>query len=529
MPSSRRARAERWVGRTLAGRYALGRVIGLGGHSAVFEATAVPDGARVAVKVLLLDEGTSPSVPERFLREAHTLGRVLHPNVVKVLDAGTDPLHGVAYIVQELLVGADLRTRLGSVGPLPPAAALAVVIPVARALEAAHAAGVVHRDLKPANVFLVRGADGAVLPKLIDFGIARRAEADEEPLTQDGALLGTPDYMSPEQARGRIDLDGRSDVWSLAVLLYETLAGRRPFTGPNYNAVILAIAHDDPPRLDALVEDLPPALVEAVHRALDKDPARRTATMEAFRLALERVASTLGPSAPHDTSEPTAEALLAGGPDTLDPARVGAVAAPLPMLGGALPPDGPDTLPPQQAVAFDGALPPTPRRIPWSTLGLVAGFVAVGAAAAWWGLRGVAAPPPEAPLLEGAPLNTTPVDAGAARARPTQPVAADLSLRTDLLGARTEGRLPERITVTQLRALMPPREAAVRRCVGPAWFGAVTVGFRATGDGVVREATVRGSLAGTAAAACIEAALKAESLPRFAARTQRFDWTWTLR
>ncbi len=314
MPSSRRARAERWVGRTLAGRYALGRVIGLGGHSAVFEATAVPDGARVAVKVLLLDEGTSPSVPERFLREAHTLGRVLHPNVVKVLDAGTDPLHGVAYIVQELLVGADLRTRLGSVGPLPPAAALAVVIPVARALEAAHAAGVVHRDLKPANVFLVRGADGAVLPKLIDFGIARRAEADEEPLTQDGALLGTPDYMSPEQARGRIDLDGRSDVWSLAVLLYETLAGRRPFTGPNYNAVILAIAHDDPPRLDALVEGLPPALVEAVHRALDKDPAKRTATMEAFRTALERVAATLGPSAPHGASEPTAEALLAGGP-----------------------------------------------------------------------------------------------------------------------------------------------------------------------------------------------------------------------
>ncbi len=525
----RRTRAEAWVGRTIAGRYRLTRVIGLGGHSAVFEATAGPDSPRVAVKLLLLEEGTSPSVSTRFLREARTAGRVRHSNVVAILDAGADPEHDVSYLVQELLVGADLRARLAASGPLPPAAALSVVVPMARALEAAHAAGVVHRDLKPANVFLARGDDGATVPKLIDFGISKvAAETDGEPLTMDGALLGTPDYMSPEQARGRPDLDGRSDVWSLAVVLYEALAGRRPFVGPNYNAVIVAIAHDEPPRLDALVDGLPPALVECVHWALTKDPARRTATMGAFRAALEGVAAALPPSPPLRASE----AVLAGGPDTLDPALVEPDEAPPPALGAEVGAEvQPDTLPPVRDTFGDvsGALGPGRRRIPWSTLALVLAFLAVGTAGAWWGLRGMAGPPPASGPSEATALLDAAVDAGPVRARPTQPVAADLSIRADLMGPRPGGRLPERITVTQLRSLLPPRAPALRGCVGPTWFGAVTVGFRVTGDGVVREARVRGSLAETPVAACIEAALRAEPMPRFAAREQRFVWTWSLR
>jgi len=530
-------RAETLVGRSIAGAYRLVRVIGLGGHSAVFEAVG-PDETRVAVKVLLLEPGTSPSVPTRFLREAQTARRVKHPNVVTIVDAGTDPVFDVSYLVQELLVGADLRARLSSTGALPVATALAVVVPIARALEAAHAAGVVHRDLKPGNVFLARMADGAVVPKLIDFGISKvEADDDDEPLTMDGALLGTPDYMSPEQARGRPDLDGRSDVWSLAVVLYEALAGRRPFVGPNYNAVIVSIAHDEPPRLDALVDGIPPALVACVHRALTKDPAQRTATMQALRESLERVVAALPPEAPQSTLEglggpAPGSALLAGGPDTLDPAQVAQGAAPMPALGGADSLDvEPDTQPPLGEGFGDvnADLPPPRRRVPWATLGLVVVFVAVGSAGAWWGMRGMATPQASGGPAEGLALAAAVGDAGPARARPTQPVAADLSERADLLGTRTDGRLPERLTVTQLRSLLPAREPVLRRCLGPTWFGGVTVSFRVTGDGIVREARVRGVLADAPVAACIETALRAEPMPRFAARSQRFEWTWSLR
>jgi serine/threonine-protein kinase len=260
----------------LAGRqvgpYRLLREIGSGGMGTVYEAEDVRLGRRVAVKILPSEVSRDPRAKERFLREARAASAVDHPNLCTVHDVGeSGEGGGRLYIVLSFYEGETLRERLRR-GPLPAEEARGIAIQIARGLARAHEAGIIHRDLKPANVMLTRRGE----VKILDFGIAR-LEGDEASLTRTGALWGTPVYMSPEQARGA-PVDRRTDVWSLGVLLYEMVAGRRPFGGEDVQAVLSAILIAEPEPLERLRPDVPPDLAQVAARALAKAPAERYAS-----------------------------------------------------------------------------------------------------------------------------------------------------------------------------------------------------------------------------------------------------------
>ena len=260
------------------GPYRLLREVGRGGMGTVYEAEDERLGRRVAVKLLPPEVSRDPRAKKRFLREARTASAVDHPNLCTVHDVGE--CDGRLYFVLSFYEGETLRERLRR-GPLPVDQAREVAIQVARGLARAHEAGIIHRDIKPANVMLTRRGE----VKILDFGIAR-LQGDQTSLTRTGASWGTPAYMSPEQARGE-PVDGRSDVWALGVLLYEMIAGRRPFGGDSVEALISSILTREPEPLDRLRPEVPPALARVVARALAKDPSQRHASALELLVDLE--------------------------------------------------------------------------------------------------------------------------------------------------------------------------------------------------------------------------------------------------
>ena len=236
----------------------------------------------VAVK-LLRKEADGPEAGSRFLREARAAARLTHPAIVRIFDFGIAE-HGEPFIVMERLTGEDLATALQRRGRLPAVHAVRTLLPIAHALASAHAKGVVHRDLKPENVFLSRGEGDRLEPKVVDFGVAKLDLPMELQLTKDGMLLGSPAYMSPEQAQG-IGVDHRADIWSLAVVLYETIAGIRPFDGRTHNATLISIGKDEPkPFTELSAGD--DELWRIVAKGLRKDRRQRWDSMRAFGEAL---------------------------------------------------------------------------------------------------------------------------------------------------------------------------------------------------------------------------------------------------
>ncbi len=535
MGSERRTRAEAWIGRTLAGRYRLSRVIGVGGHGAVFEATHEWTKKRVAVKLLLPEDGGAGGHrADRFLREAKAATRVVHPNVVEIHDCGSDPSSGALYLAQEYLEGMDLRARLRANPPLGTGGALAVAVPLARALAAAHAQGVVHRDIKPGNVFLARSPQGVVTPKLIDFGISKLLDGPtpdgDDALTREGMLLGTPEYMAPEQARGELEVGPAVDQWALGVLLYEIVAGRRPFAGSSPAAILLAVVQGPPIPLDADALGVPKGLVEIIERAIEKHPAARFVTMESMADALEAVERALGPKGATLEIVEDLRPATGLGPDTLRPGDLPSGATDIDMVApvvvkGTRVEEGTD-----DPFAGRDAPPPVRASSPRTSWPLALGLVLVAAGAvsvfALFTKPGGARPGVQvAREPEGrVPRSSYTNDASGPRARPTQPVAADLREGTELL--RPAGsNLPDHLSSATTRVVMPPMSERFARCV-PGWPGAVTARIRARGDGTVVAATVGGGLARTAAGRCVEASLRAERVPRFTAREQWIDWTW---
>jgi len=242
----------------------------------------------VALKLLHPEFARSREVAERFMQEAQLASQLRHPNIVDVLDLGQDPGDGSLYIVQELLQGNDLRTVLDASGRVDVQSALDVALPLMGALALAHRRGVVHRDIKPENIFIAGDEHGESTPKLIDFGISKATAQgrDDRNLTQAGTLVGTPNYMSPEQARGDANLDGQTDVWSLGVVLYEMLSGKLPFDAPNQNVLMVKIIMEPAPRIESVAPDLPAALAEVVHTALANDRSARYPDMLTFAAAL---------------------------------------------------------------------------------------------------------------------------------------------------------------------------------------------------------------------------------------------------
>ncbi len=296
-------------GRVFGEKYRLGEEIGSGGMGVVLRGVHLVTGRAIAVKVLRL-ERTDESITKRFLREARVAATLDHPNVVGVLDCGKTH-DGLVYQVLELLEGETLRDRLTR-GPLSIARTLAILLPVMHALEAAHATGVIHRDLKPGNVFLAKNKHGRVVPKLLDFGIAKlfeplRSAASNgpalTPTTQSGTIIGTPAYMSPEQARGEV-VTKASDLFSLGAVLFECLCGEVPFDGVNPNVVMARIVLERARRVDELAPSVPRALATAVECALSPLPADRPPSVAALASLLREAAKQAGvPLPPEGTSD----------------------------------------------------------------------------------------------------------------------------------------------------------------------------------------------------------------------------------
>ena len=253
-------------------RYRLLRLIGTGTSGSVWAARNELIDRDVALKIMEPEVMSDKVLLHRFFNEAKAIGRVKHPSIVGIFDLGQAE-DGSPFLVLELLDGEPLNTRIQRDGFVEPETLLDVIAGVARALDLAHQQGIVHRDMKPANIFLHRTATGALIGKILDFGISKvlGQGATNFSLTKTGTVVGSPAYMSPEQAAGRDDLDGRADVWSLGVVLFEALTGALPHEAPNYNALMVRILTQDTPPIANTKPDLPPSVCELVDTCLRRD------------------------------------------------------------------------------------------------------------------------------------------------------------------------------------------------------------------------------------------------------------------
>ncbi|MEQ9649223.1 MAG: serine/threonine-protein kinase, partial [Sandaracinaceae bacterium] len=278
------------------GPFRLGGILGSGGFGTVYRAEG-PDGRVVALKVLAPHVDSQETL-RRFEREGNI--RIEHPNVVTVIDAGED--QGQSYIAFELLEGMPLNKRLES-APLPVAEVVDLAAQICAGLDAAHSRGIVHRDLKPGNVFCCE--DGRV--KILDFGIARPMSQASAQLTMAGAVIGTPGYLSPEQAKGEAAITPAADLWSLGVILYQALTGKNPFMRHTAVATILAVVLEEAPSVAEQGTEMPPDFVELVHGLLHKDPAQRPESATAVTAQVAALDLDAGPAEPDRPSLPMDE------------------------------------------------------------------------------------------------------------------------------------------------------------------------------------------------------------------------------
>jgi len=281
-----------FIGREiLDGQFQIIQKIGTGGMGSVYKALRPADARMVAIKILHPKLAGRKDVASRFRREARATQQLTHPNTVKVFDYG-DLGDGSLYIVMELLEGMNLHQLVRRQGPIETERAVSILVQVCGALQEAHELGIVHRDLKPENIFLCKQSEGAEFAKVLDFGLAKVTEQQMRPgsliLTQEGMVFGTPEFMSPEQAQGR-PLDARSDVYSLAVILFEALTGKLPFIAQTPMEYIQKHVLEKPLKLSERAADrtFPVALQAAIAKALDKRPERRWQSAADFSRALQ--------------------------------------------------------------------------------------------------------------------------------------------------------------------------------------------------------------------------------------------------
>jgi eukaryotic-like serine/threonine-protein kinase len=300
------------LGEVIADRYRLIALLGEGGMGAVYKAEHIRMGKALAVKILRGDFARDPAAAARFRAEAQIVSRLSHPHTIAVFDFGEIEALGGFYLAMEYVPGKDLAQVLRDGGRLEEPRAAAIAAQILGSLAEAHEAGIVHRDMKPGNVMLMQTRPGEDFAKVLDFGIAKlRDEGASTTTTSAGAIVGTPNYLAPEQARGDA-VDPRTDLYAVGCLLYELVAGRPPFVAPTPMAVVAAHLHDPPPPLAEVAPGTSRRLAEIVHRALRKRPAERFESADAFRdalLALDEptasrpLAAAAGRRAPQVTGE----------------------------------------------------------------------------------------------------------------------------------------------------------------------------------------------------------------------------------
>ena len=348
-------------GSFVGGKYRLARLIGEGAMGAVWSAVNERTEREVAIK-LVSCSAVSTDLRHRLLREARACGRIRHPNVVELYDVG-ETEQGDPFLVMERLAGETLEQRIDREGRLPVDDAARIALEIALALRAAHDARIVHRDLKPANVFLHQAPDAfQPVVKVVDFGVSKILSPTEASSTVTGSAVGTPAYMSPEQARGERDVDHRADLWALGVVLFELLTGTRPFLGETPYTVVAAILSGPIPRVSEVVGHVSPLLDDLVHGCLQRSVAERIASADEIVAALRAFrgeADSLASGRRSAANVGASPAAVAGGAPPPGPAAPpGAPSAPPPPRGG-----GPRAIggppPPAGAGRAPGAAPET--------------------------------------------------------------------------------------------------------------------------------------------------------------------------
>jgi hypothetical protein len=388
-------------GRLLEGKYRIVRLIGEGGMGSVYEAEHTLIGRPVAVKVLHGDFADSTDALERFRREARAATAIRHPNIIEITDMGMTST-GQPFLVMELLEGVSLATLLAAASPIPTVRAVDLISQVLDALEAAHDKGIVHRDLKPDNVFIVQDRSRPDFVKLLDFGISKVTApgvAGGLSMTRTGSVMGTPNYMAPEQAMGKKDVDHRADLWAVGVMLYEAFTGRLPYLGDNYNELLTNILMTVPPEPRAVNPAIDVRIEKVILRALAKDRDKRYHSAKKFRdelraaggvtgltpqlaaLAPQAVVPPAAPDAPPSTPPPApvviaSAALVPLATDTLgsttphvQPAHAAPRPAPAAPAPRPVPPPPPRAVRPVQVMTLTPGAHATPRLEPLPFLG----------------------------------------------------------------------------------------------------------------------------------------------------------------
>jgi serine/threonine protein kinase len=315
--------------RILGGRYVVGRKIAEGGMGAVHEATHLLSKKVVALKILAPQVGRDEATRSRFLREVAAPAQIGHDGIVEIYDAGFDGGEGVLFVAMELLAGVTLRDRL-SRGGLSQRFVLDVFEEMLAALAAAHKAGIVHRDLKPENVFLQQRRDSREVVKILDFGIARDLGGSDT-VTHAGTAMGTPHYMSPEQAMSARDVGFTADVWAVGVMLYEALTGAPPFVGDTIATLVVEVCTKPHRPLAQVAPSVPPAIASLVDRCLDKDPLRRPRDAAELASLLREARGGAAPQSPWSTPS-SASTGSSGSSGSLDSLPLSGLSTSLPTM-----------------------------------------------------------------------------------------------------------------------------------------------------------------------------------------------------
>lgn len=423
-PGGSALRSASMIGAVVGERYRLEAPLGRGGMGIVYAAVHLHTRRQVAIKLIhcTWDEETL-ALYQRFLGEARAASAVRHRNVVDVLDMG---YHGDApYLVMERLAGESLEELIDRLELLPLNVALDWLLPVMGALAALHEKGIVHRDVKPSNIFLSRDPVGRVVPKLLDFGLAR--SASEAPLTEPGIMLGTPQYMAPERARGDQQVGPWADVWAMGVVLFECLCGKLPYTATSLNGVAAQIISGEVLKAQQAKPDLPEVLAAVIDRALRFEPDERHRDMASFAYALGAAAQQCGATLPLDPDP-------VGLPNFASLHVRGGAWASGPLVSLMPRVDADERLDPHATTARTTPRRGLARALRWSVAGLM---VLAGAfAGSRWQRAHVAAPvpappalalpaPKTVPALDGSPTalprNTTAVGVPSVEALPSAP------------------------------------------------------------------------------------------------------------